>query len=111
MSIGPMGMIGSAAASPLAQGQGSEVPRAQQATAENARQTQLNEKAEQAAGVGQTQQDEEASDRDADGRRPWELGPESPDDQATDSAAHPDDSLPQSKDPTGQCGQQLDLSG
>ena len=36
MSIGPMGMIGSAAGSPLAQGQGSDVNRAQQDTADHA---------------------------------------------------------------------------
>jgi hypothetical protein len=111
MSIGPMGMIGSAAGSPLAQGQGDEVHRAQQGTANTARQTRMNEKAEEASGVGQTEQDEEASDRDADGRRPWEIGPESSDDPSTQQALGNGDTLPQSKDPTGQCGQQLDLSG
>ena len=69
MSIGPTGMIGSVAGSPLAQGQGSEVNRAQQETAEQARQAHSTEKAEDAAGVGQTEDDEQASERDADGRR------------------------------------------
>jgi hypothetical protein len=111
MSIGPMGMIGSAAGSPLAQGQGNEVQRAQQDTADSARQMQMNEKAEEASGVGQTEQDEEASDRDADGRRPWEIGPENTDDQPADSTAGDSHALHQSKDPTGQRGRQLDLSG
>ena len=106
MSIGSTGTIGSAAGSQLAQGQGSEVNRAQQ-SADNARQTQSTEKAESAAGVGQTEQDEQATDRDADGRRIWELPPEveeqAPEQQALDEQ--------RSKDPTGQKGGQLDLSG
>ncbi len=110
MSIGPLGMIGSAAGSPLAQGQGHDVQRTQQGAADQARQSQMNDKAEEASGVGQTEQDEEASDRDADGRRPWEAGPEAPEDETPQDAAG-DDSRQGSKDPTGQCGQQLDLSG
>ncbi len=74
MSVGPLGMVGSSAGSPLAQSQGSDVNRAQQDTASQSRQTQMSEKAEHASGVGQTEQDEEATDRDADGRRPWEIG-------------------------------------
>lgn len=107
MSIGPTGMIGSAAGSPLAQGQGSEVNRAQQDTADHARQNQLAEKAEDAAGVGQTEEDEGASDRDADGRRLWEAPPEAPEQEAEE----PQGADPRSKDPTGQKGGQLDLSG
>ena len=111
MSIGPMGMIGSAAGSPLAQGQSGEAQRAEQETADTARQLHMNEKAEQAAGVGQTEQDEETSDRDADGRRPWEIAPESSDDQQADQATGERDALPRSKDPTGLRGKQLDLNG
>ena len=107
MSIGPMGTIGSAAGSQLAQGQGSEVNRAQQETADNARQTQSTEKAESAAGVGQTEQDEEATDRDADGRRPWELPPEVDEQTQVDHER----GEPRSKDHTGQKGGKLDLSG
>ena len=107
MSIGPMGTIGSAAGSPLAQGQGSEVNRAQQDTADNARQTQAAEKAENAAGIGQTEQDEETADRDADGRRLWEIAPEADEQEQEDSTAGEQ----RSKDPTGQKGGQLDLSG
>ena len=111
MSVGPLGMIGSSAGSPLAQSQGTDVNRAQQETASQSRQTQMSEKAEQAAGVGQTEQDEQASDRDADGRRPWESPAGAAEAEASDSATAADDTARHSKDPTGQCGNQLDLSG
>lgn len=107
MSIGPMGTIGSAAGSQLAQGHGSDVNRAQQETTDHARQTQSADKAESASGVGQTEQDEETADRDADGRRLWEAPPEVED--AEQGEREPGDQ--RSKDPTGQKGGQLDLSG
>ncbi len=107
MSFGSMGMIGSAAGSPLAQGQGSEVNRAQQETADHARQTQASEKAEDAAGIGQTEQDEEASDRDADGRRLWEIAPE----QDQSEQEEPSHEPLRGKDPSGEKGGKIDLSG
>ncbi|MFW6171830.1 MAG: hypothetical protein ACODAD_15185 [Planctomycetota bacterium] len=106
MSVGPMGMAGGAAGSPLAQGKGSEVNRGQRETAEQSRQTEAAEKAEKAAGIGQTEQDEEASDRDADGRRLWEGVPEGGDheeEQGEDKHV--------ARDPTGQVGSQVDLNG
>ncbi len=108
MSMGPLGMIGSAAGSTLAQGQGNEVQRLQQNAADLARQTLLSDKAEQAEGIGQTEQDEQASDRDADGRRPWEIGSAS---SEPDSAESLEEGMRRSKDPTGDCGNHLDLSG
>lgn len=111
MSVGPLGSLGSAAGSPLAQGHGSDVQKTQQDSADQARHVKSNEKAAQAEGVGQTEEDEHASDRDADGRRPWEVM-HTPDDP--NPSGKPDDSLPtepKSKDPTGQRGQNLDLSG
>ena len=112
MSVGPLGMIGSAAGSPLAQGQGTDVNQTQQESANQARQTGLNEKAERAAGVGQTEQDEGSSDRDADGRRPWELAGDAPaDDQQPEDESNGQGPDPRSKDPTGERGNQLDLSG
>mgnify|MGYP000868243632 FL=1 len=111
MSVGPMGVAGSAAGSPLAQSQGSDVNRVQQDTASQTRQSQASQKAEQASGVGQTEQDEQASDRDADGRRPWEVGsPPSADASAADEAAAETPPGP-SKDPSGLTGSQLDLHG
>lgn len=111
MSVGPMGMIGSAAGSPLAQSQGADVNRAQQETAGQARQTQMSEKAEQAAGVGQTEQDEETNDRDADGRRPWEIGPRPAPESQAEAEPPPTPSSCPGKDPAGVTGRQLDLRG
>ncbi len=113
MSVGPMGPLGSVAGAPLAQGQGSEVTKAQQDTADQSRHVKLTEKAVQAEGVGQTDQDEQASDRDADGRRPWE-GPAAPDANAgtgDESTEEPAAHEPRSKDPTGTRGSHLDLTG
>jgi hypothetical protein len=105
-----MGTIGSSAGSPLAQSQGAEVSRAQQETAGQARQTRMAEKAEQAAGVGQTEEDEEANERDADGRRPWEIGARRPVEESTETEPAPIAECP-GKDPTGMTGSQLDLRG
>ena len=91
----------------LAQGQGSEVNRTQQETADHARDVQSTEKAENAAGVGQTEQDEEATDRDADGRRPWEIMPDA--DEPEEDVVSPGEV--RSKDPTGAMGGRLDLTG
>jgi hypothetical protein len=85
------------------------VQRVGQDTTDQARQRQSNEKAEQAAGVGQTEQDEQTTDRDADGRRPWELPP--PTDESTANAAEGSQEGPRSMDPSGLTGRQLDVSG
>lgn len=106
MSVGPMGMAGSAAGAPLAQGKGSDVNRSQQDTGEQNRQTQAAEKAEKAAGIGETEQDQEASDRDADGRRLWEHVPE-----GKDNEEEQNEEKHAGRDPTGQVGGRLDLNG
>jgi hypothetical protein len=111
MSMGPLGMIGAAAGSPLAQGKGSDVDKVQQETAGQARQVQMDEKAEQADGVGQTEQDEQATDRDADGRRPWERAPNGSKEGTDDASASIEGHDRCSTDPTGQSGRQVDLSG
>jgi hypothetical protein len=70
------------------------------------RRTVSDEKAKLAGGIGQTEEDEEADERDADGRRLWERtrrGQASPDDAASGE--------PVSKDATGQAGNALDLVG
>jgi hypothetical protein len=108
MSVGPMGM-GGAAGSPLSQSQGNDVNRAQQETTDQSRRTASESKAEQASGVGQTEHDEQASDRDADGRRPWEIGARPAEESPTDESAEDEDR--QSKDASGTRGGQLDISG
>ncbi len=111
MSVGPSGMIGSFAGTPLAQSKGTDTERAQQDTADQTRQVQRDKQSENAAGIGQTEEDQQASERDADGRRLWELGSKDQQDQAgTDSSQQPA-RPPKSKDPTGQSGNQVDLSG
>ena len=108
MSIGPMGMIGSAAGSQLAQTSGSDVDRAQQDRSATERKVSTEQKSGDAAGIGQTEEDEQTSERDADGRRIWEAGPEGEKEEETSEGTH---EARQSKDPTGMSGTQLDLSG
>ena len=109
MSIGPLGPIVSAAGSSLAQSKGSELERTQNEVAGQERQTEVGRQAENAAGIGAADgENHETSERDADGRRLWEapLGKRGRGD-AFGGAHEP----PQAKDPTGQSGGQLDLSG
>src|SRR4249920_3136861 len=109
MSMGPVGgVVGSAAGTSLSQTAGSETERAKDSLSQQ-RQVDANQKAELAAGIGQTEQDQESSERDADGRRLWEapVKPGKAQDTTEDDAAH----SRQSKDPTGQSGTKLDLTG
>ncbi|MBP86105.1 MAG: hypothetical protein CMJ64_05215 [Planctomycetaceae bacterium] len=94
----------------LPQAHNAATERTAQQASDQARQATSEKKAESAGGVGETEQDEQASDRDADGRCLWE---------GAGDEKHPadgDGSLPkqdnrQSKDPTGTGGGNLDLSG
>ena len=110
MSVGPMsGVTGSAAGAPLSQTAGSETERAQKDSSAKQRQVENDAKAEKAAGIGQTEGDEGPAERDADGRRLWEG------DQQTGKQEEPPtaETEPprQAKDPTGQSGSSLDLTG
>ncbi len=109
MSIGPTaGILGSAGGAPAAQTSGSETQRARQEAGAQQRQIHSQQQANSAAGIAQTDgQGHEAHERDADGRRPWEidLGHAAGDDPPVD------DSAPLNRDATGQSGTQLDLSG
>ncbi|HEX3998834.1 MAG TPA: hypothetical protein VHX65_09815 [Pirellulales bacterium] len=128
MSIGPAGFYSiiaatspqtSALAAPLAQSQASDIDRTAQEVAQQARETDVRTKAENAAGVGQADAEEhESNERDADGRRLWEKPPgsgdnadaeESMDPAAADaSASHPSHV---NRDASGESGNQLDLMG
>ena len=108
MSIGLLSNIGgSAAGAPFAQLRGSDVDRAQQESSAQELRAEGDLNAEEAAGVGQTDgEDHETADRDADGRLPWQL----PNRQGQQDF----DGLHQhagTKDPSGQSGNALDLSG
>jgi len=109
MSMGPVGgVVGSAAGTSLSQTAGSETERAKDSLNQQ-RQVDANQKAELATGIGQTEQDEESSERDADGRRLWEA-PAKPRKDETKTEEDAAQSR-QSKDPTGQSGTKLDLTG
>ena len=110
MNISQLGIVATAAATQLAQTRGSEVERIQQETAVHERAVESTAEAEAAEGIGTTSEEQAASDRDADGRRPWEIGSR---EKSVDSANLTGDSSSsqRAKDPTGQAGSQLDLSG
>ncbi len=109
MSMGALGgIVGSAAGTSLSQTAGSESERAKESSSHE-RTFDANQKAELASGVGHTEQDQESSERDADGRRLWEAPAKRGEEKAKaeEEAAH----ARQSKDPTGQSGTKLDLTG
>jgi hypothetical protein len=109
MSIGSMGgVFGSAAGAPLAQTKGSESERAQRESAAQQRTADTSQAAEKAEGIGQTDEDQETSERDADGRRLWERTGDRTSD--TDDASDTKDDR-KAKDLTGTAGTQLDLTG
>ena len=99
------GIIGSAAGAPLSQSQGSDIEKNQKDSNAVQRQEKNDKKASDAAGVGQTEQDEGSSDRDADGRRFWERN------SHTGAEAEQQEETRQAKDPEGNRGTSLDLTG
>jgi hypothetical protein len=110
MSVGPMGGIaGSAAGAPLSQTAGSEAERAAKDVSAGQRSAESMEKSEKASGIGQTEQDQETSERDADGRRLWEAPPDGKDIGGTEEQKKTRSK--KSKDPTGNAGNALDLTG
>jgi hypothetical protein len=107
-------MLTSAAGTALSQTAGSETERTQKDSLARERVADVELHAEQSAGIGQTDKDEESSERDADGRRLWEKAPGSgKKGEAADAAGAGEVAAleRQSKDPTGQSGTRLDLTG
>lgn len=115
MSVGPMGgILGSAAGAPLAQTKGSDNEKSIQEAAAQNRRAASAKKATDAAGVGQTEEDQGTSERDADGRRLWEKSPGGSGEQAASDEPSGEPKPPgehPAKDTHGQAGNQLDLSG
>jgi hypothetical protein len=110
MSMIPLGGIGaSAAGAPLSQTKGSETERALKQGVSAERQQQTNLAAEAASGIGKTEQEEQASDRDADGRRLWEAPLEQETTDETDDQQSPPP--PRTGDLSGEAGNTLDLIG
>ena len=108
MSISSLGLIGSLATSPLPQ-KGTETDKAVRGAADQAREIEAARQAEAAAGIGQTEEDSQASERDADGRRLWEAPPEKREEEGEPSTEA--STTPHSKDPAGEAGGELDLLG
>ena len=110
MSIGSLGIVGGLAGTSLPQ-RAAEAEKTQRETIEQARAAQASEHAENAAGIGQTEEDSQTSERDADGRRLWEKQQRAKKPDPATPPATTDSTVPLAKDPTGSCGNQLDLVG
>ncbi len=108
MSIGSLGLIGSLATTPLPQ-KAAETDKAQRQTADQTREAQAAQAAEAASGIGETEEDSQAAERDADGRRLWESAQNTqPQEESPDETAHTGQLA---KDPMGEAGGTLDLLG
>jgi hypothetical protein len=107
MSLASLGIVSSIAGAGAMQ-RTQETEKAQRETPEQARAARAVESAANAAGIGQTEEDSEASDRDADGRRPWESPAAAQKSQSSDESTA---ATGTSKDPSGSCGGVLDLLG
>ena len=107
MSVGPLGMASSFAGT--TQSRGSDVERSQQETSAQDRSVKSAEQAESAAGIGETTEDQESQERDADGRRLWENAGGKP--AGEEPAEEGSGDVRASKDATGDRGVNLDLSG
>lgn len=106
MNVVPMGgIISGAAGAPLAQTSGAETERAQRDGVTRERRVTSEKSAEMAAGIGTTDEDQETSERDADGRMFWENPTHAGQQDEAEVRAK------QSKDPTGTSGNSLDLTG
>ena len=108
MSIGSLGIVGSLAGTALTQ-KAAEVDKTQRDAADASRQTDAAARAESAEGIGQTEEDSQAGERDADGRRLWERSAKKPKEDEPSAASTPAAAL--AKDPAGISGGILDLTG
>src|SRR5689334_4630591 len=72
MSIGLTGLVSSIAAQPLSQ-PAADSARGTQESSNQQRASDSLARTAEAAGIGHTSAEEGAGDRDADGRRPWEI--------------------------------------
>ncbi len=110
MSTGPTsGVIASAAGTQFAQSSSTnDVERNSQDAASRNRQTKMLQEAEKAAGIGETTEEHQAEERDADGRRIWERSAQEETEQ--DQQQDPEVET-KSIDPDGLSGNEIDLSG
>ena len=108
MSVGPTsGPLNSIAGTPRAQARGTEAERLRHESSNQLRHTEFENRAEQASGIGEMEAEQETADRDANGRRPWELSEES----VSNNDEQPPSDGPPTNDQSGTTGGQLDVSG
>jgi hypothetical protein len=100
-------LIGSLAGLPLAQTKGAEADRAIRESSDKAREVAADERAESAAGIGATEEESAAGDRDGDGRQVLVRFRKEAEPESDEEAKSP----PRAKDPAHQSGTQLDLEG
>jgi hypothetical protein len=110
MSIASLGIIGGLATTAGAQ-RAADTQRVDSETTDQTRAVTADEHAENAAGIGQTEQDAGTTDRDADGRRLWENTRRKKAAPTANTTATDSPDPPISKDPTGACGGAVDLVG
>ncbi len=79
--------------------------------ANQVRRTAANQKSEKAGGLGAADADQHTGERDADGRRLWERPAEEQEQNSQQQEETIEALNPQSKDPTGNSGRLLDLTG
>jgi len=104
-----VGIAATVAGVPLAQAKGSEIERSQHEAGSQQRQVANDAKAESAAGIGAADGEDHATqERDADGRRLWESSSRAKNLPSVDGD---EQVLRQSKDASGNRGNQLDLTG
>ena len=112
MSVGSLGgIIGSAAGVPLSQTSGSETERTAREGAAQERAVDGAERSEKAAGIGTTEQDQETSERDADGRRLWEVPPEKKKEKPTTQPRQSRDATRPMRHPARSDGLNTDRTG
>ena len=108
MSIGSsLGIIGGLATTGFAQ-RTADVDRVERETADQARAADSKQKAETAAGVGEPEEEAAIGDHDADGRLLWEFNEHH---KRANSSGADDSNEPTAKDPHGEAGNLLDISG
>ena len=107
MSMIPSTSVGSLAGIPVAQAKGTETDRAIRETANKVREITSEKSAEDAAGIGTTEEESAAGERDGDGRQVLEQRRARP----KSDTVQPDSASSRAKDPAGQSGTQLDLDG
>jgi hypothetical protein len=108
MSVGSLGMIGSLATTPLPQ-KAAEADKVQRDSTAQAREAQAAQAAEAASGIGETEEDSQAAERDADGRRLWEAGDKKEPVEEPAAVTEPGPHL--ARDPSGEAGGTVDLLG